>query len=322
MRSPSREDVRHHRSTDCTNEWCRSSSHKADARRAEPCMLVLPFRWPPALAQKPGGGTLTIDPAEMQKPWTGDLDGDDRAAGHSRADRHTARPSISSTRACCAAPSSMSSSCSKTELNKKLAAEKKLKHKNLKVRVVFIPVRRDQLLPALAAGKGDIAAANLTITPERQKLVDFTAARMSNVSEVVVTGPASPKIASLDDLAGKEVFVRKSSSYYESLVALNKKFAAEKKAAGHAQGSPRDAGGRGSARDAQRRPRRARRRRQAQGGLLEADLPEAHRARQASRFAPAARSRGRFARAARSSRRRWTISSRATRSGPRPATNC
>ena len=95
--------------------------------------------------------------------------------------------------------------------------------------MVFIPVRRDQLLPALAAGKGDIAAANLTITPERQKLVDFTAAGMSNVSEVVVSGPASPKVASLDDLSGKEVFVRKSSSYYESLVALNKKFAAEKK---------------------------------------------------------------------------------------------
>ena len=115
------------------------------------------------------------------------------------------------------------------ELNKKLAAEKKLKNKNLKVRVVFIPVRRDQLLPGLVAGKGDIAAANLTITPERQKLVDFTAAGLSNVSEVVVSGPASPKVASLDDLSGKEVFVRKSSSYYESLVALNKKFAAEKK---------------------------------------------------------------------------------------------
>jgi hypothetical protein len=34
----------------------------------------------PALAQKPApqkaaDGTLTIDPAQMQKPWTGDLDG-------------------------------------------------------------------------------------------------------------------------------------------------------------------------------------------------------------------------------------------------------
>jgi hypothetical protein len=49
------------------------------------------------------------------------------------------------------------------------------------------------------------------------------------LSAVVVSGPASPKIASLDDLAGQEIFVRKSSSYYESLVALNKKFAAAKK---------------------------------------------------------------------------------------------
>lgn len=116
------------------------------------------------------------------------------------------------------------------ELNKKLAAEKKLKNKNLKVRVVFIPVRRDELLPALAAGKGDIAAAGLTITPESRKLVDFTAAGMRDVSEVVVTGPDSPNITGVDDLSGKSVFVRKSSSYYESLVALNRQLAARKKA--------------------------------------------------------------------------------------------
>jgi membrane-bound lytic murein transglycosylase MltF len=97
------------------------------------------------------------------------------------------------------------------------------------VRVVFIPVRRDQLLPALMAGRGDIAAANLTITPERLKLVDFTKAGLTNVSEVVVTGPSSPNIASVDDLSGKQVFVRRSSSYYESLEALNKRFAAEHK---------------------------------------------------------------------------------------------
>ena len=130
---------------------------------------------------------------------------------------------------CCAALPLEYDRLFEEELNRKLSAEKKLKNKNLKVRVVFIPVQRDQLLPALAAGKGDIAAANLTITPERQKLVDFTAAGLSNVSEVVVSGPASPNVASLDDLSGKEVFVRKSSSYYESLVALNEKFGAEKK---------------------------------------------------------------------------------------------
>src|ERR1700728_180086 len=45
----------------------------------------------------------------------------------------------------------------------------------LRVHVVFIPVSRAHLLPLLLAGEGDIAAANLTITPERSRLVDFAA---------------------------------------------------------------------------------------------------------------------------------------------------
>jgi hypothetical protein len=52
-----------------------------------------------------------------------------------------------------------------------------------------------------------------------------------NVSELVVSGPASPEVSGLNDLAGKAVFVRKSFSYYESLVALNQRFAAEKRPA-------------------------------------------------------------------------------------------
>jgi membrane-bound lytic murein transglycosylase MltF len=66
----------------------------------------------------------------------------------------------------------------------------------------------------------------LTVTPERQKLVDFTNPTRQNVNEVVVTGPGAPAITSVDDLSGQEVFVRKSSSYYQSLLALNKKLAA------------------------------------------------------------------------------------------------
>ena len=60
------------------------------------------------------------------------------------------------------------------DLNKKLAKQQKLKQKHLKVKVVFIPIGRGDLLQALADGKGDIAASNLTITAERQKLVDFS----------------------------------------------------------------------------------------------------------------------------------------------------
>lgn len=117
------------------------------------------------------------------------------------------------------------------DLNKKLAKARKLGHQHLKVRVVLIPVDRGELLQALTAGKGDIAVANLTITAERQKLVDFSVPTYPDVSELVVSGPASPAVSGVDDLAGKEVFVRRSSSYYESLVALNQRFAAEDKPA-------------------------------------------------------------------------------------------
>jgi membrane-bound lytic murein transglycosylase MltF len=46
----------------------------------------------------------------------------------------------------------------------------------------------------------------------------------------VVTGPASPRLATINDLAGKEVWVRHSSSYWTSLKALGRRFAAEKRA--------------------------------------------------------------------------------------------
>src|SRR3954447_5501976 len=45
--------------------------------------------------------------------------------------------------------------------------------KTVKVHVAFIPVRRDQLFPMLAEGRGDIAASNLTITESRQAVAAF-----------------------------------------------------------------------------------------------------------------------------------------------------
>src|SRR3954470_11899806 len=96
-----------------------------------------------------------------------------------------------------------------------------------KVVVYFVPVSRDRLIPALLAGEGDLAAANLTVTPERRARVDFSEPYLENVREVVVTGPASPELATVDDLAGQEVWVRRSSSYWASLEALGRRLAAE-----------------------------------------------------------------------------------------------
>ncbi len=97
---------------------------------------------------------------------------------------------------------------------------------HLKVHVAIIPVARDQLIPALLDGRADIAAANLTITPERQRLVDFSEAGWTGVSELVVTGPSAPPLSELHDLSGQEIHVRASSSYYESLQSLNEELRA------------------------------------------------------------------------------------------------
>jgi membrane-bound lytic murein transglycosylase MltF len=101
------------------------------------------------------------------------------------------------------------------ELNKRLKAG------DQKVSVYFVPMPRDLLAPALTEGKVDLVAAQVTVRPELQALVDFTNPTRTNVSEVVVTGPGAPAITSLDDLAGQEVYARKDSKYYQSFLSLN-----------------------------------------------------------------------------------------------------
>ena len=95
--------------------------------------------------------------------------------------------------------------------------------KTLPIRVIFIPTAREHLLQDLVDGYGDIAAGNLTITPARLKLVDFTETGFRAVSEIVVTGPSAPDIEKLDNLSDVPIYVRKSSSYYEHLIGLTEK---------------------------------------------------------------------------------------------------
>jgi membrane-bound lytic murein transglycosylase MltF len=110
-------------------------------------------------------------------------------------------------------------------VNKKYPSKKK----HVKCHVVFLPVARDELVPALVDGRGDVAVAALTITPERARLVDFSNPTIRNVSEIAVTGPNSPPVATLNDLSGKQVFIRKSSSYWEHMDMVNERFKKEGK---------------------------------------------------------------------------------------------
>jgi membrane-bound lytic murein transglycosylase MltF len=98
---------------------------------------------------------------------------------------------------------------------------KRLKTGPLKVHVAIVPLSRDQLFPALRDGKVDLLAATLTITPARRQLAEFSSPTRSGVSEIVVTAPGVPAPATVDDLSGRDVFVRRSSSYHDSLERLN-----------------------------------------------------------------------------------------------------
>jgi membrane-bound lytic murein transglycosylase MltF len=93
-----------------------------------------------------------------------------------------------------------------------------------RVHLIFIPTPFSRLLSDLAAGRGDIAAAGLTITAERRRKVNFSDPYLSDVSEVVVLNARVKGIKRLEDLAGRMFYVRKSSSYVQHLRDLNRKF--------------------------------------------------------------------------------------------------
>ena len=68
------------------------------------------------------------------------------------------------------------------------------------------------------------------MTEARLETVDFVAPEdIRPVNEIVVAGPKAPPIKTTDDLSGATVHVRRASSYYESLQALNERFAKEGK---------------------------------------------------------------------------------------------
>ena len=98
-----------------------------------------------------------------------------------------------------------------------------------KVFVIVLPVPRDLLLSQLNDGKVDMVAAQLTVTPERSRIVDFTNPTRTGVNEIFISGPGSQPVNSVGQLAGKTVFVRRNSSYYDSLLRLSRSLSDQKK---------------------------------------------------------------------------------------------
>lgn len=97
----------------------------------------------------------------------------------------------------------------------------KLKTGRTPISVLAIPVERDQLISGVTNGLGDLAVGNLTITPQRQQLVDFVPLLGLRQREIVVSSPTAPQITDERDLASRSLAVRHSSSYFSSIEKLN-----------------------------------------------------------------------------------------------------
>lgn len=86
---------------------------------------------------------------------------------------------------------------------------------------VFLARPFNKLFSELKAGKGDIIASGLTITPERQAAVDFTIPYIKNIQEILVSNKNLAPVQRLEDLSDKQIIVVANSSYVIHLEQAN-----------------------------------------------------------------------------------------------------
>jgi membrane-bound lytic murein transglycosylase F len=85
---------------------------------------------------------------------------------------------------------------------------------------MVVPNRWGDLIPTLKAGGGDLIAASMTITDERKKQGIAFTQPYNKVTEELVARASESGIISINDLNGRSVVVRRSSSYWTTLQKL------------------------------------------------------------------------------------------------------
>lgn len=88
------------------------------------------------------------------------------------------------------------------------------------VSLVLIPSSETSLVADVIAGQADIAASLLR-TFERDDQVAFARPWRTGIRELIVTGPGSPPLVTLEDVGGRTIHVRRNSDHHASLVRLN-----------------------------------------------------------------------------------------------------
>ena len=82
---------------------------------------------------------------------------------------------------------------------------------------ILVPVDRfSEMMPALREGRGDVIAANLTVTASRREEIAFSVP-LTTVRQYVLVASGNETIRGIKDLVGKRVMVDRSSSFWERL---------------------------------------------------------------------------------------------------------
>ncbi len=79
------------------------------------------------------------------------------------------------------------------------------------------------MIPMLLKGKGDLIAANLTVTDERKLLIAFSVP-LTHVREQIVTRAEDTELKAIKDLEGRTVTVDPASSFWKTLESKRKKY--------------------------------------------------------------------------------------------------
>jgi len=94
------------------------------------------------------------------------------------------------------------------------------RHHDLVLEIIVPPARED-LIPWLLAGRGDLVAAGLTVTAERKKHSGAAFSRPYQFAVETVVGSADEKpMVEVEALAGRTLVVRRKSPYWDSLEKL------------------------------------------------------------------------------------------------------
>lgn len=100
--------------------------------------------------------------------------------------------------------------------------------KSLNVKLDQVNLPFSGILPGLAAGKFDLVATAVTITPERAQKYAYTRP-VSDTTHVLLVKASNKSINSVDDLAGKKVAGQLASSFEKELKDLDARLEAEHK---------------------------------------------------------------------------------------------